>query len=191
MTVHGAIQAARRWRLAERGTSSIAVFILMLPLIVGIFGFGLDIMRWTYAKNYAQGRLNLALETAMTYRYTNATGNTVLGEPGFPDQVQIAGETYYQINTSDKRNVGNGGLLTCAEADMLYSPDESCALTVTLARTFAGQTYDFCADPGAVNYVGVEGTAVESIDTLFLRMFGINDLTFTVNSYVPLRGGNC
>lgn len=182
----------REWRIAERGTSSIALFILMLPLIVGIFGFGFDIVRWSYAKNYAQGRMNMAIETAMTYRYTNANGNTALGQPGYADAVTVLGETYYQINTAHSRDSGDGGLLSCADADMLYSPTEECELTISLSGlTVAGQNYDFCAEPGSDDYVGVRGQATETINTVFLKLFGVDSLTFTVRSFIPLRDGNC
>ena len=104
--VSSLISWCRKWRVAERGLSSVVIFILGMPLILLSFGFGIDIMRAGYVKRVAQSRLDVAVQSAAALTYTNQNGAVRLGIPADGNSATTSvqrAQLLYEENTRDLR----------------------------------------------------------------------------------------
>lgn len=191
----GALRRFRSWKGAERGASAIAIFILTLPLLIALFGFAFDTIRLVYARNYIQGRLDLAVGTASAETFTNYLGGTRLGMPGGEEIAADLADAYYVANTRAKRSTGNNqpAMLMCPEDNLLFDGTAECSANFSIVYTNGrpSQGFDFCADPSTGELYGVEGRVTERIHPVFLSLVGLDDYVVTLRSTAPLRGGNC
>lgn len=117
----------KKWRIAERGVSSIVIFILGMPMILMAFGFGIDIMRVGYAKRVMQSRLDVAVQAGASLSYTTARGAVRLGVPANGQQAAasvLRAQQVYLDNTRNFRGTGSaqnrarGALFYCTESDV-------------------------------------------------------------------------
>lgn len=205
------LKAFRNWWSMERGISSAAVMILSLPLILGAFGFGFDLMRVAYAKRYSQGRLDLAVQTAASITYTTSDGYLRLGKPGaggdtaWRDWGTKGAYYWYATNTATKRSAtSNTSLFNCAaeqvrdgDASAVRNPDGTyrCYGLAEKVGIDPDNTFDFCGKTGtakgARSVYGVKYTVHESTPTLFLKMIGIPEISYKVSSESLIRQRNC
>jgi hypothetical protein len=181
--IRNALNKAQAWRLYERGISSITIFILGFPMLILAFGFGIDLMRVGQAKRVAQGRLDVAVQSAASMTYTTTAGAVRIGVPGDGTSGQTALETartLYRVNTAPYRQVGasNGNLFSCAAPvsgpPATNIPLDSCSNrggpTLIIPSTgIPDPTYNFCT-PASQGGYGVRYAVVEQVPTIFMRM---------------------
>lgn len=167
-----------QWRDEERGMSSVALFILALPLLLLAFGYGFDSLRLVFIKESLQGRLNLAAQAGVSVTYTQptTTGDVVtLGSPGELDGNAARQRAWnsYRLNTEGMRS--NGRILMCSQPAWNVEPTngEPCAGTVTVLGQPLSSS-QLCA-PLSVpsNQYGLKYTVNEEVRSAFLSMFGI------------------
>ncbi len=193
------IQRIRNWRRAEQGMSGAALLILSLPLIIGVFGFGFDVLRLNYAHRFAQGRLDLATQDAAATTYTAEDGSIRLGSPNNPDEWREVAYNSYAGNTENKRGSGNTAyLLKCNTASV--TGDElggECSGVATIVRPESWPDdnppigFDFCNRVSTGDVYGVHYDVEETVPTVFMRILGINQFTFTASSEALIRQRNC
>lgn len=173
------------WWKFEKGMATISLFILGLPLIIGVFGFGFDEARALYIKGYLQNRATLAVQSALaSSTNTDSNGNLYI-DPNVYAQVY----NNYEDNTSSYRS--NGTILTCATSSIENNPIQAgeCGGDVTTIG-IPGTLADYCKPVfgGAVSSYGLQYQVKEQVDTVFLRILGINTLTLsTIDATALLR----
>lgn len=190
----------------ERGFSTAAIFILMLPLLLGAFGYAFDSLRVTYTKRYLQGRLDLATQAGAAVSYTTQDGLIRLGDPD-----QLRGESaiaqayaVYAQNTALKRQSGSGGrsLLECpsgfvqnrpvaGEPDQVNVGTAGCAGVATVVGVLPNKDYNFCAPPTDGSAYGLRYEVTEVVPTVFLRFLGVDTVDVSLASETLLRQRNC
>jgi len=194
----------RRWRILEAGVSGAALFILSLPLMIGVFGFGFDAMRLAYAKRIAQGRLDLATQSAAAVTYTRADGTIQLGTPTNPFAWRDVAYNQYAQNTSSRRKGADGtsSFFQCPPPNGTvpdYADDnQKCAGIAEVVGTPPPLGFNFCQPPGSQiapldtrNVYGVRMSVKEQVPTSFLKLIGIRDMTFGIRSESLIRQRNC
>lgn len=151
------------WRSKERGTATITIFILALPLIVGSFGFGFDEVRALYFKTYLQNRADLAVQNAVASNSSTQVNGTIILDPiGSVNSVY----SNYNTNTLSYRS---SNTLICP-LNQQFS-NQGCS---EFAQIF-GQTIN-CADLSAGGQYGLRFDVRENISTVFLRILGIKQM---------------
>lgn len=198
----------RRTNINKRdaGFSTAAIFILILPMLLGAFGYAFDTLRITYTKRYLQGRLDLATQAGAAVTYTTQDGLIRLGDPGQLEGQSALAETYaiYAQNTGSKRQPGSRGssLLECASSNVQnraipLTPDQvnvgpaGCAGIATVTGVLPGPDYNFCSPPTDGTAYGVRYEVTEVIPTVFLHFLGVDSVDVTVVSESLLRQRNC
>ena len=198
------LQTFKRWWLLEKGVSIAALFILALPLMIGAFGFGFDAMRLSYAKRLAQGRLDLATQSAAAVTYTRADGRIELGAPTNPFAWRDVAYSQYATNTSRARKGADGArsFFQCSAPSGIIpnfsDPNQKCAGIAEVIGTPPPLGFNFCQTPGSQtaplgsrNVYGVRMSVKEQVPTTFLRLIGIPDMTFNIRSESLIRQRNC
>lgn len=165
----------RAWRGNEHGASTITIFILAMPLIVGSFGFGFDQVRALYFKNYIQNRADLAVQNAVALNSsTKADGTILLGEKSILD----AQDNY----TKNTRQYRGNSVFNC------FLTWESSATGCSQSVGKVGNSGDInCKDLFLRQEYGLKLEIREKVNTVFLRILGINELnlgTITAKSIV-------
>lgn len=157
-------------RKNERGFATAALFMVLMPLAVSMIGFSFDFARIAYIRSDLQGNADLAVQSASNIGYLD-NGRIVLGRPGDPGYSAAQAEAIYCANANHRNDCGSitnvrviGNPLTLAE---LCSP------------VAAGQSY------------GLRLLAVETIDTVFLRIVGIPQFTLDIESVAMVRPRTC
>jgi len=178
----------KSWRYNEKGVASISLFILSLPLIVGSFGFGFDEIRGIYIRNYVQGRADLAVQNAVAATTTTSSNGSISLNTDYTSIV----EGNYKDNTQQYRNQS---ILSCNESDVVrqnVSTLSPCTQTVWQVGTFGQSTS--CKNLnsfGPTPAYGVHFQVKEKINTVFLRILGINTINLgTINAESLIRP-NC
>lgn len=190
----------RTWRLAEKGVSTAALLILSLPLMLGAFGFGFDALRLSYAKRYAQGRLDLATQSAAAVTYTAPDGSIKLGISSNPDAWKAEAYRSYTSNT-DKMRQGAPNthqFFQCTSGDATNGLiGTTCGGLAEVIGSAPPVGFDFCQNTKYANPIatrptyGVRYTVKETVPTMFMRILGVNEMTFTISSETLLRQRNC
>ena len=175
----------RSWLNGERAFSTAAVFIIALPLIVGVFGLAFDSVRLVYIKSYLQGRADIATQSAVNTSYTNTRDRLIyLGAPSDGGSgarsINIANSLYVK-NTLSKR--GASGFLSTAGT---YGTPTTVKFGAPLT------TAQLCLPPATsgVKY-GVTLTVTENVPTTFLKILGIQSMPLNIESTALVRGRNC
>ena len=195
----------KSWWSKERGVASISMFILSIPLIVGSFGFGFDEVRGIYLKNYIQSRADLAVENAVALDTKTLSSGALSIDPSIGDQVS----SNYKDNTLDYRNQS---ILSCTPSQTVYSgisgsyyssttntsihqdSAPSCTQTVTILGDSSQTTS--CKDLSTNTFAnpvkyGVHFEVKEKINTVFLRILGINTINLGTVKAETLIRPNC
>jgi len=188
----------KSWKYNEKGVASISLFILSLPLIVGSFGFGFDEVRGIYIRNYVQGRADLAVQNAVAATTTTTSKGNISLDANYVNDVI----NNYEKNTQEYRN---NSILSCSsKATTTYNPTNqithqnisstaSCVQTVWQVGTFFNQA-TACKNLnsfGPTSAYGVHFQVKEKINTIFLRILGINTINLgTINAESLIRP-NC
>jgi hypothetical protein len=196
-----------QWRKAESGFTTVAIFILSLPLIIGLFGYGFDSARSVYFRNYIQGRADIAVAAGVAQTTVDASGNLVLSNNATSSATATAVQ-YYLDNTRNMRTENGGGALTCQEGYLGQSGQSGTlssigghptsgsgdqagcvgGATITNNSINSGNT---CA-AGTKSAYGVHYTATEKISTTFLGILGIHELTLSpVEAEASLVSAGC
>lgn len=198
----------RRWRLAERGVSVGALMILSMPLLLGVFGFGFDALRIAYAKRYAQGRLDIAAQSAAAVTYVQSDGSLRLGNGPFEEDAwRTTAYSVYAENTARARAGTNGarslfqcgiGEVTSGARPTWGDDGQKCAGVAEVIGVPPTPDYDFCTDPGwrgsdvsARDSYGVRFSVKESVPMVFLGFLGIQSVPIEIQSEALLRQQNC
>jgi hypothetical protein len=132
-----------------------ALFILALPLMIGAFGFGFDAMRLAYAKRLAQGRLDLATQSAAAVTYTTADGRIQLGSPTNPFAWRDVAYSQYATNTSRARQGADGArsFFQCPQPSgtvpIFADPNQKCAGIAEIVGNPPPLGFNFCQKPGS------------------------------------------
>lgn len=175
----------RNWLKGERGFSTAAVFIIALPLLVGVFGLAFDSVRLVYIKSYLQGRADLATQSAVNTSYTNPANRLIyLGRPsdGGTGQSSInVADSFYAQNTASKR--GTGGFLSSTGT---YGQPTTALFGAPLTPA------QLCLPPATSGTkYGVTMTVQENVPTTFLKILGISSMPVSIESTALVRGRNC
>lgn len=204
--VAGSPSRISRINKRDAGFSTAAIFILILPMLLGAFGYAFDTLRITYTKRYLQGRLDLATQAGAAVTYTTQDGLIRLGDPGQLEGQSALAETYavYAANTNAKRQPGSRGssLLECSSSNVKdravpLTPDQvnvgpaGCAGVATVTGMLPDQGYDFCSPPTDGTAYGVRYEVTEVVPTVFLRFLGVDSVDMTLVSESLLRQRNC
>jgi len=106
-------------RREERATTSLVMFIMFFPMIVGAFGFGVDFARNTWVRTSIQNAVDTAAVAGAGTTRVTTTGQVVV------DWTKAAGQMrkLYALNRADNPGLaclgdkffipGTGGLLRC------------------------------------------------------------------------------
>lgn len=201
----------RSWRRGERGISTAAIFIVGLPLIVGAFGYGVDSLRLQYTKEIVRSRLDLAAQMAAATTYTDATGQVILGAPGAGNELywKTVGYQIYRNNTARLRGTpGSPAMLQCdggivapvgTTTLVAVNPNDPSVLCAGQMNQIGSPQSNWCLAPGTYTgplgestrpVYGVRYAVTETMPTVFLRLLGVQQLTFSVSSEALLRQ-NC
>lgn len=182
----------REWRWAERGASSAALIILSMPLMIGAFGFGFDVLRFNYVQRYAQGRVDLATQAAAATTYTDVDGAIRLGSQWDPYEWETVAYDSYARNTEDKRGDAESvAMFHCPVESVTGGFGEECAGIATIVGTEPPIGFNFCDQVRSGDVYGVRYEVTETVPNVFLRIIGIPDFTFTVGSETLIRQRNC
>lgn len=180
------------------------MFILLLPLIIGVFGYGFDSLRLLYVKNLVQVRADAATQAGVALNYTTVIDGEERVVLGSPVDVE-AGETAmvqaydnYGINTTLMRPP-NSNILTCSGVPLTIHPNastlnptsEACAQATAIIGTPISNS-DLCSRRTVAAEYGVQLRVNETVDTVFLRILGKNQFHLTnITSSSLVRGANC
>lgn len=174
----------RRLARDDRGFSSAAFIILSMPVIVGMFGLGLDATRLAYISNHVQGKADLAVQSASTLLY--ATGGVVrLGDPisGSVAASEKARNLYWANTNSARGNASTG--IGYLRPVALGNGNPAILITGTPPTTA-----QLCSAPGSNPY-RLEMQVTEKVPPTFLKLLGVGDFTLTFKSTALVRGRNC
>lgn len=176
-----------RWWEAERGISSIMIVILGMPLIVGVFGFGLDSARLALVHRQLQTVSDLAVFSAVNE--ASAVGSD--GRYTLDDRRAIA-DVYlmYTSNTAILR--GPSKSLNCSEASVQNGASGgACAGRARVFGTPLTQA-QLCTAAGSGAKYGIRYSVNEKMNTTFMQIFGIDTWQIPqVNSDAVIRAKNC
>jgi len=189
----------KKWKAAEKGLSSVVIFILGMPMILMAFGFGIDILRVGYAKSVAQSRLDVAVQAGAALSYTTDRGAVRLGVPVDGHMASASIQRAQQIYTQNTRDFrgARGGTLGCNQAGIASGIGRSPIRnnnTVLYTAACTGGAYpiyigpndasapagqrigpppdfNFCQRPAEGKY-GIRYDVVEQVPTIFMRMVG-------------------
>lgn len=173
------------WWRAERGVSTITLFILSLPMIIGSFGFGFDEVRAVHLRGYLANRATLAVQVALAgATNTNSDGNLQI------DPVAVQGEVnqLYLENTDHYRS---SSVLSCPTSELESNPivaGQCGGEFKVMGQAESLATYcTNLSSGGNLNY-GIDFRVKEQINTVFLRIIGISTLTLpTIEAKAYLR----
>lgn len=189
------------WRMQESGIAIGALAILMMPVFIGAFGYGVDSARAIYAKEVIQGRLDLAVQAATTA----PPGAKVLANGNFlldPTLAPQTAKTLYKTNTASLRP----HLLLCAAG--VVAPTSSTAPTtmdqkcsgyarvvgtqITYAEANSGLLCTSNLNQDATRRYGVAYVVYESVPTMFMRIVGTQSMPLgRVRAESLVRAANC
>lgn len=115
----------RQWRAAEKGASTLTLFILALPVILLAFGYGFDSVRLTYLRNFLESRAEIAATAGASVTHTAdradpqgtpVVGSTVIigayGDSTAGESALARAYSNYMQNTESKRD---DRILTCTQ----------------------------------------------------------------------------
>ena len=180
------MKSIRTWLRAERGFGTAGMFILMLPVIVGIFGYGFESARAVWLKNYIQGRADMATFTATTHSTVTTSGKIVFKADAVPTAY-----SEYLANTDTKRS---DGLLICSGSSVTngtLGPSGSCFGKAWIVAPAKGSP-SFCGTNSSANRYGIHYRLEEQVPATFLHIVGIQTLTLPViDSETLLRAKDC
>ena len=197
----------QRWFKGERGTSVLAMFILLVPMFVITFAFGFDALRYVYVKDKMQDILDAAAQTAaaQTVSQVDSSGKPYisLDTDGFSGRG--AGYTYgysekvandfYNSNTSDWRGRIFSGTTAPPLKFSIVSENSRIVSDERSGGTGLGlYAADLCLpfnETGTPKY-GVELVSKEKVPTTFFSIFTpIDDFDLQLESKAYLRGIGC
>ena len=174
------------WRDEEQGMSSVAMFILALPLLIIAFGYGFDSLRLVFIKESLLDKLTLATQAGVSVNYVAANGLVTLGAPEDGGQLDAASSRIraydvYTLNTATMRSTGQ--ILTCStpQYNVQPTPNEKCAGMVTVIGSplTVPQTCAPLSDNhgSAINdnMYGIKYVVNENVKMSFLPIFKVKD----------------
>lgn len=173
------------WWKEEKGVATIALFILSLPLTIGVFGYGFDEVRADYLRGSLQNRADLAVQIALAGQTnTDSNGNLYID----PYAVEQEVNTLYQDNTDHYRS---GSVLSCP-ADQLQGTlisSGKCGGEFSVIGTQEPLASYCSARSSGVNLnYGIDFKVKEQVNTVFMRILGISTITLpTVEAQAYLR----
>lgn len=195
------IKSLTNWRKQEKGMSSVALFILALPLLIVAFGYGFDSLRLVFIKESIQDKVTLAAQSGVAVNYVGSNGLVTLGSPldgGQSEDISSKLRAYqiYGQNTAEMRE--NGQILTCQELEKVQFPTNTqCAeyaeiigepLTVAQTCTPLSDGNDIRYD----NMYGLKYSVNENVKMTFLTIFGVKETAdlknITATALVRARG---
>ena len=190
--------------------SSVALFILALPLMVLSFSFGFEALRYVYVKDRMQDVLDGAAQTAIAQtisRNDDATGEPVIFLNTTNNSTvnytygatEDAAKRFYKNNTESLRTAkifcsklqsGLGCGNTPVSANFFVSEMGTVVDPARLNNSFlfAGE---LCENFKDSKRYGVKFTVEEEISTAFLKIFGVESFPLKLSSQAYLRGRGC
>ena len=162
------------WRRAEHGFSTAAMFVILLPVIIGVFGIGFEIARAAYLTTWVQGRVDNATFTASTFNRVNAQGRYYLTQTALTEAYNN-----YRLNTNTRRGTG---VLSCPSTSVTggnRNLTNLCSGSACFVRggscTQATQPIPSGATLCDYDY-GIRYTVREQVPATFLRILGIQTI---------------
>lgn len=162
MTDRSPTTRSRRWGRDE-ASNSFALFVVMLPMLLGAFGMGLDISRNVYIKTELQNALDLAVVGGAAEVKSTSTGDIAVDQT----RAVAAAERIYQANRA-----------------------QAAKLECTSTQTIEGSTTRRCwkrwEEPVAS---GTEFTysVIERSRNAFLPVIGVTYQDYRLVSHASLR----
>lgn len=154
----------------ESGFTTAALFMILMPLAVAMIGFSFDFARIAYIKSDLQGNADLAVQSASNIGYLD-NGRIVLGRPGDTRYSAEQAEAIYCANSNHRND--------CPSITNVRVVGSPLTLAELCSPIAAGQSY------------GLRLLAVETIDTVFLKILGIPTFTLDIESTALVRPRTC
>jgi len=154
---------ARALHADEKG-NSFAVFIVLLPLILGAFGTGIDIARNTYIRTTLQNSLDVAAVSGAAAATPDGTGKINLTTAANQTRVLATIEKLYAMD----RDAGPGIDCTGPQSPISGAPSGTVRCWKTVKVTFKTSS--------------VEITITEQSHNAFLQILGIPVQKYTLTS---------
>lgn len=175
-----------RWRKDEQGFAIAVLFVVLMPVMVGMVGYSLDFGRYNVLRSTIQNRADLATQAALTLAETQVVG--VGGAPQgriiITPATLTEAKRIYCVNTAAYRTQG---ILADASCNVSYR-----IVALNGASAANGVSMSKLCDPKTGPRYGIEMTINERIDTTFLGIIGIDTMAIeNLKSEALFRPGNC
>lgn len=175
-----------RWRKSEKGFAIAVLFVVLMPVMVGMVGYSLDFGRYNVLRSTLQNRADLATQAALTLAETTVV-NTPSGTQGrilITPSTLTEAKRVYCANTAAYRSQG---ILADGACNVSYS-----IIALNGASQATGVSMAQLCDPKNGPRYGIEITVNERIDTTFLGVIGIPTMAVSnMKSEALYRPGNC
>lgn len=180
------MKVLNRWRKKEHGFAIAVLFVVLMPVMVGMVGYSLDFGRYNVLRSTIQNRADLATQAALTLAETQVviTGGVSEGRIIISPATLTEAKRIYCANTAAYRTQG---ILADASCNVSYRIVALNGASITNGVSLA----QLC-DPKLGPRYGVEMTIDERIDTTFLGIIGIDTMAIqNMKSEALFRPGNC
>lgn len=127
-------KAWRWWRdpdgRRDEASNSFAMFVVLLPVIIGSFGIGVDMSRNVYLRTTIQNHLDLAVVSGAGTHVTNGTKID-------PKAALVQTERVYAVNRAAGPGLtctGSGKIVTGTTVPRCWTTPSAAAITATTVR---------------------------------------------------------
>lgn len=176
----------QRWRKGEQGFAIAVLFVVLMPVMVGMVGYSLDFGRYNVLRSTLQNRADLATQAALTLAQTKVVnaGGAFQGRIIITPETLTEAKRVYCANTAAYRAQG---ILVDGSCNVSYR-----IIALNGASQVNGISMAKLCDPKNGPRYGIELTINEKIDTTFLGIIGIPTMAVSnMKSEALYRPGNC
>jgi Putative Flp pilus-assembly TadE/G-like len=183
------VKALRLWLKQERGASTAALFIIAMPIIVGMFGIAFDTTRLLYARNLIQNQVDLAVQSAINMTYNDPADLKV----HFMDSAPLTLQTLYTSNMASKRGDGTSASLIGPIGASGVSQSTPYITGVAAVEVIgAPLTNAQLCDGYKGSKYGIKATVSEQVPATFMKILGVQQFTLTnISSTAYVRAAGC
>jgi hypothetical protein len=174
------------WRKKEQGLAIAVLFVVLMPVMVGMVGYAIDFGRYNVLRSTLQNRADLATQASLTLAETQIVSASGVNQGRIiitPTTLTEA-KRIYCANTADYRT---RGILADGACNVSYR-----IIALNGASAATGVPVAQLCDPKAGPRYGIEMVISERINTTFLGIIGIETMAIqNLTSEALFRPGNC
>ena len=160
----------------DEGGNSIIIYVLLFPVVFGVFGVAVDLAVGTYTNTNLQSGLDTATQSALSRASNPGTNGNITVNPKLTkDAAHQYIVDYYDVNRTDSSNSNENPFIICQTVagpeGKLVKPDSGCAWTEN--------SYSFTIAAKTLN------TKIELYETskpVFIHIIGITEIKYTISS---------